>query len=475
MKKERFTTVWVREASIMLNEKEHAKRVFNLLYGEMEEFVCCNNGVNKKNEECFVKLYENMAEAFANSEDALYIRWDSMWDALIRLSLEEINAEDKRTENPLEITAKYKDIDVFFGILQQCMIFMADSEMHEDYINFIKNTYKKTKNKFKRLKDADMVPWEWMWQTLMNSDVYSMMIDEQKNNRDSYLKKDSCSNDTNFLSRLMFEDINSGKKYSRFISVVKKDYVGYDFPMASGTNDMKDIDNIFKKIVRELDKESQIEEIFTHVKEGGKRPTWEVSAVNAKALYKEIDEMGFFGMLDYRAANSLYQRYCCDDGEKTSYENVKKLMKYDSEKADCGGWYEEYKRLDKVAEILCDLVPMVYYGEHDSRQIKTYSRWREDCEKIIQIVHEKALPWGIDQVEVKAAELVASHINKVSEIGFEEEVQACVKERYLEYLMEESEKFFQFSEKVYWILKNVEDEKDWAGIVKEAFDSLDVN
>lgn len=288
------------------------------------------------------------------------------------------------------------------------------------------------------------------------------------------MKKDlySCSED--FLNRLIYDNINSERAYSHFISVLKSDYIGFDIPKASGTDGMKGLKKRFEEIVRELDRENQIEKIFTHYKEGSKRPTWEVSAVNAKAFYKEINEMHPIRTLDCQAATSLYHRYCDGDGGQTSYERIKKLIECFTWKADCGGWYEEYKRLDKMAKILCDLVPMVYYGEDGDRQIKTYSRWREDCKKIIQIVHEKTLSLGIDQVELKAEELVASHINKISENGYEKEVQACFKERYLDFLTEQSEKFFQAADKVYWILKNVDKEKDRAEIAKRALDSLDI-
>jgi len=185
--------------------------------------------------------------------------------------------------------------------------------------------------------------------------------------------------------------------------------------------------------------------------------------------------MGYFGTLDYRTVASLYTRFCNDDGWKKGYAGIQQLIKCFEAKGGCGGWYEEYKKLDRAAEILCGLIPMVYYGETGNRQIKAYSRWREECGKIIQIIHEKALPWEIDQVEVKAAELVRNRINMISENSrYGKEVQACFKERYLEYLMEQSEKFFQASEKVYGILENAENEKDRAEIAKRAFDSLNI-
>lgn len=177
---------------------------------------------------------------------------------------------------------------------------------------------------------------------------------------------------------------------------------------------------------------------------------------------------------DPETPERLYSRCCSEKGWEASYESVKELIKCFAEKGDRNNWYKEYKRLDRVAEILCQLVPMVYYGENGNRYIKTYSRWKEDCDRIKEIVHEKTLAFGVDQIEIKAAELVKNHIDKISENGYEKRVQACFKERYLEFLAEQSEKFLQYLDKVYWGLENVEDEKEKAETAKRAVECLDI-
>lgn len=123
---------------------------------------------------------------------------------------------------------------------------------------------------------------------------------------------------------------------------------------------------------------------------------------------------------------------------------------------------------------MCQLVPIVSYEENGNRYIKTYSRWKEDCEKIAEIVHEKTLAFGIDQIEIKAAELVKNYIDRLSENEYEKRVQVCFKERYLEFLAEQSEKFFLSLDKVYWVLQNVDNEKDMHEMAKRAVETLDV-
>lgn len=233
-----------------------------------------------------------------------------------------------------------------------------------------------------------------------------------------------------------------------------------------------------------LDPKGQITKIFTYYKEGKKIPICEVSAIDAEAFYLEIDKMGEFGTLGYtgdKNAAALYRQFCEDDEETEREEEcikkIKELIKCLEKKKDCGvWWYEKYKQYDTAAKILCELVPVVYHEENGESKIKTYNRWREECGKIMRIVHKRALSKRIDQAEVKAAELAGGYINMISDDRrYEKEVGACMKERYLEYLVEQSEKFFQASERVYGVLENVDSEKDRVEITKRALDSLNIN
>lgn len=373
----------------MMDGKKSVNSFFECLYCYMQSMILADDK-NVKNLAYFQKLYKDMEEAFASSKDACCIDWERMWKFLYRLQIMNGDTENEEIEVSQEIFAKYVDIDVFFGILYQCMMmFMKDAELNENNKRVIKNIFEMTKEKSKNSKYADRIPWDWMWKAIMNSEVFSRVVEKERKNRgDSYFGENLYSGDETFLIRLMHEDTKKNS-YSSFVCVLKSDYIGFDIPNTAGNDDMKGLRRRFQKIIQKLDEESQIEKIFTYRKEGLKRPVWEVSAVNAKAFYKEIDTMGFCGTTDYRAAADLYAQFCSDDGWEVSYERIKELIECFTEKGDCCDWYKEYKRLDRVEEILCQLVPMVSYEENGNRFIKTYSRWREDCEKIVEIVREK--------------------------------------------------------------------------------------
>lgn len=310
----------------MIDEKEYVGIFFNYLYNYIQEIVQTDNKYNAKNLACFQKLYEGMVEAFANSEDAGCINWKRMWEFLSLLQIMDSGREGEKTE-----FSQYKDIDMFFGILYQCMMtFMTDDEANECNKTVIKNIFETIKENFKTSTYADGIPWDWMWQVFMNSKVYSTVV-EKEHGGDNYWGKNMYSGDEGFFSKLINED-RKNKSYSSFVCVLKSNYFGFDIPNASGNDAMKGQNRRFKDIIRELDREGQIEKIFIHYKEGGKRPIWEVSAINAKAFYKEIDTMGQIGMLSPFEPARLYSMFCGEDGYRASYESMKELIECFTEK-----------------------------------------------------------------------------------------------------------------------------------------------
>lgn len=454
----------------MGDRKDDVFSFFGCLYVYMSEFPEGYN--NAKNQQCFLKHYEDMAYTFEESEDAGRINWQRMTGSLMGLQSLPEKPEYKRMEISQEVFEEHKDIDMFFGILYQCMMLVTDSKGNRSDQILIKNVLYKAKERLKEPKYVGMISWERMWQVFMNSEVYSMAIKKNRKDRgDSSLERYFYLVKESDLRTLMYEDTKK-KSYSHFVCVLKADYIGFDMEIASGTDAMKGIKKKFEDIIRALDREGQIENVFTHYKGEGKRPIWEVSAVDAEAFYIEIYAEDPEKPGKPKKPERLYSRFCSEKGWEASYESVKELIKCFAEKGDRNDWYKEYKRLDRVAEILCQLVPMVSYEENGDRYIKTYSRWKEDCERITEIVHEKALAFGMDQIEIKAAELVKNYIYQISENGYEKRIQNCFKERYLDFLAEQSEKFLQSLDKVYWGLEIVEDEKEKAEIAKKAVECL---
>lgn len=80
-------------------------------------------------------------------------------------------------------------------------------------------------------------------------------------------------------------------------------------------------------------------------------------------------------------------------------------------------------------------------AENGNMEMKNYGTWKGECEKITQIIHEKGLPLDVDQAEVKAVELTQDQIHKISRNEYGKDIQACFKERYLEYLYEQNAQY----------------------------------
>lgn len=220
-------------------ERENVEKFFGYLYANIQECVQPDVKNNAKNGKCFEKGYLAMAEAFMDAEDSCYINWERMWKSLSLLDIMSSGMKDGKTEKPGETFEKYKDIDIFFGILHQCMVTISKHKMNEGNQEFIKNVFERTKEKFKRPEYANGIPWDWMWQMLMNSGVYAKVVEEMReNSRNDYLKKDLYLGNEDFFNILISEDTKK-KSYSRFTCILKSNYIGFDRPYADGTERMR--------------------------------------------------------------------------------------------------------------------------------------------------------------------------------------------------------------------------------------------